>query len=630
VAKRGYRFIAPLAGNGASAAALAPPATEPVGSAPGGHAGPSAARSRRRRTAIAAAGALAAAGARAALVAIPARRSPGRGGDEPVLEPRRITSGRDKYGSPAVSPDGHAVAYTSARTGSSEIYVASLAPGSRELQVTSDGGRNFQPVFSPDGQWLAYVSEARQGIWVVPSTGGPPRRVSAFGSQPSWAPDSKTLVFSSLGSLSSQALLWTVRLDGSQPEPLTTLGSPPGGHLHPSWSHDGRFVAFRVGRHRTNEAWIVERDGSAPRRVATLTRYSDVCFAPDDRGLYFFGRTAENNDSLMRVGLDARGRAAGEPERVLTFQGEGVQRLTIARDGTAVFQWNRWSANLWAIDPNRTDAEPRQLTFDEDVVNAYADFARDGRIAFQQAVAGRPVTAWVTDAEGGHGQPASAGLAVSVRYPQWDARGERLFVAAEPASPEAPYFGWLELATRQLARIPVRAGSDSVPRLSPDGGQLAYHQVAADGTLNLWVRGLDGGPARQLTFDAEAMSYPVWSPDGRWLGLQVKRGEDSQVGVVAAAGGPVEVLTRGRGVRWAGGFSPDGEWLAFTAVLDGGETWNVHAVSRSTKRVRQLTHFRSGPGAKYPAWSRTGDRLVFTVGSGTSSIWSVTLPTSFD
>ena len=70
------------------------------------------------------------------------------------------------------------------------------------------------------------------------------------------------------------------------------------------------------------------------------------------------------------------------------------------------------------------------------------------------------------------------------------------------------------------------------PRLSPDGRELAFHVIAPDGVMNVWTQRLDG-PRVRITTDPEAMSYPVWSPDGMSLAVEIKRGDQTFIGVVA-------------------------------------------------------------------------------------------------
>lgn len=143
--------------------------------------------------------------------------------------------------------------------------------------------------------------------------------------------------------------------------------------------------------------------------------------------------------------------------------------------------------------------------------------------------------------------------------------------------------------------------------------------------LNVFTRGLDAGPPKQITRDAEAASYPAWSPDGRHLAVEVKRGSSTHLAVVAADGGPLEVLVNDRGQSWPHSWSPDGERIAFAGERDG--VWNVWEVSRRTKIARPLTRFNSPVGyVRYPAWSPNGRRIVFERQSPKAGVWTLRLP----
>jgi dipeptidyl aminopeptidase/acylaminoacyl peptidase len=54
--------------------------------------------------------------------------------------------------------------------------------------------------------------------------------------------------------------------------------------------------------------------------------------------------------------------------------------------------------------------------------------------------------------------------------------------------------------------------SDSSPRYSPDGRQLAFIR-----DNNLYLLPLGGGEAHQLTSISTGVSDPLWSPDGKWI-----------------------------------------------------------------------------------------------------------------
>jgi TolB protein len=91
--------------------------------------------------------------------------------------------------------------------------------------------------------------------------------------------------------------------------------------------------------------------------------------------------------------------------------------------------------------------------------------------------------------------------------------------------------------------------------------------------------------------------------------------------VAVRASRAVELLTFERGQNWTGGWSPDGDQIAFAGERNG--VWNVSSVSRRSKRVMQLTHFTSILGfVRYPIWSPRNDRIVFERNERRGNLWT--------
>jgi len=96
--------------------------------------------------------------------------------------------------------------------------------------------------------------------------------------------------------------------------------------------------------------------------------------------------------------------------------------------------------------------------------------------------------------------------------------------------------------------------------LSPDGRRLAVG-AGAGGSLNIWIKQLDRGPATRLTF-GNRDRRPAWSPDGRLVAFIRDTTGTSLVYAHAADGsGADQLLARidrlVQEVAWA----PDGRWL---------------------------------------------------------------------
>ena len=540
------------------------------------------------------------------------------------LRLKRLTNRRGFTGTPAVAPDGHAVVYSSDATGSLELYLVNLVQGSGEVALTKDGGHNMQPSWSPDGQWIAFHSRRRGGVWIIPSSGGAPQQVADFGSDPAWAPDSRTIVFTSdAGGLAGQSSLWTVGRDGTDRRALTQVGTPAGGHRAPVWSHDGRHVAFIVSRGGwKTDVWIVDVASGTQHRVGESDNAADPCFAPGDRAILWGGSTDTGNGRLFRQAIDADGHPTGATETVLPMDAGIVEGLSLAADGTIAFAARTSDANLWATDikPDGRGGEPVRLT-DDVSRNTHADYSNDGRIAYIQTAIGSPASVWLMREDGSARVPLVSGTGGA--DPQFDRTAARLLMTRMSGA-TGWEFVWVDLASRRMTPAGILFKDLMNPRLSPDASAIAFHRIETDGRMTVWTAGFDG-TEKKIASDPEAVSYPAWSPDGKWLAVEIKRGDSTHIGVVSRDGGPVEQLTDARGQSWPHSWAPDNDRIAFAGQRDG--VWNLYSVSRRTRAVTQITFFTSGSGyVRYPAWSPSGSRIVFERALDTSNVWTMTLP----
>lgn len=160
----------------------------------------------------------------------------------------------------------------------------------------------FQPNFlrwhnaSPDGSRLAFQAVGR--VWITERSGGTPRRVTSGSGRdqaefaPSWSPDGRFLAYTTLDA-SNQGHVWKVPVDGGEPRRLTER---PAFYTNLDWSADANHVvAIRGGgvtaRGRTVsqtayfEVVRIPADGGAAEQVATISK-------PRDAELSEFGRRA--------------------------------------------------------------------------------------------------------------------------------------------------------------------------------------------------------------------------------------------------------------------------------------------------------------------------------------------------
>src|SRR6185503_1566808 len=131
-----------------------------------------------------------------------------------------------------------------------------------QLNTGSATHNNNDHVMSFDGKWLAISSSDKSGAsigWVVPITGGEPRRLTPIG--PSymhgWSPDGKWIVF--CGERNNDYDVYRVPSAGGPEERLTTTKGLDDG---PEYSPDGKYIYFNSVRSGLMQVWRMKADGS--------------------------------------------------------------------------------------------------------------------------------------------------------------------------------------------------------------------------------------------------------------------------------------------------------------------------------------------------------------------------------
>jgi TolB protein len=108
---------------------------------------------------------------------------------------KRLTKSPQDESSPCWSPDGQWICFASKERERRSLSKISPSGGTPQRIPTNGVGNPTEPDWSPDGKWIAFTSQARDfAICVVPATGGD-ATVLVAGEDPSWAPNSRTLVF---------------------------------------------------------------------------------------------------------------------------------------------------------------------------------------------------------------------------------------------------------------------------------------------------------------------------------------------------------------------------------------------------------------------------------------------------
>jgi Tol biopolymer transport system component len=435
--------------------------------------------------------------------------------------------------------------------GNEHIYIKVV--GSDEpLRLTSSAARDFSPVWSPDGRSIAFmrfVGYGRAEIISIPALGGSEHKLGDTGSiatppyfaghQLAWSPDSKWLCFADREESESLHGLFLLSVTTGEKRRLTT---PPSALIRdrgPSFSPNGRWLAFcRIESTGVNDLYFLhlsEAYGAKgePRRF-TFNRLNTtpVSWMADSQELYFSSGDYEGDRGIFRMKMSVTNQKADQVR--LTGFGEDAYDLAISRDGKRLAYTKRIEdVNIWRVEltsgqgtasraliaSTRNDQKP-QISPD------------DKRVSFSSGRSGTREI-WVADADGKNAV-------------QLTSLGTRLTTNA----------AW-----------------------SPDGQQLAFN-ANRDGFLDIFAVSVRGGPVRRLTHGPAEQFSPWWSKDGKWIYFHSGKAGDWDIWKMPAGGGDRVRITR-HGGGWPKE-SADGRTLYYGKH---DQLWSVPVTGEREERV---------------------------------------------
>jgi len=226
-------------------------------------------------------------------------------GQSQAGSPTRLTNITSSY--PAMSPDGHLIAFQSNRTGVDQIYT--MKPDGTDVkQITSGDFFNGNPSWSPDGKQIAYESKpnGKWEVWVMNADGTGQRQLAAGGDDghPHWSKTGR-IVFNSNRTTPDMKAPWSqqwhevfsVKPDGTDLRQHTHCKSVC---TYASLSPDGTKLLYRKvtdmpsynwdlsSTLRNSEVYVADADGSNERNLTNNAAYDGwPQWSPDGKRILF-------------------------------------------------------------------------------------------------------------------------------------------------------------------------------------------------------------------------------------------------------------------------------------------------------------------------------------------------------
>ena len=501
----------------------------------------------------------------------------------------RVTQGEGLKSYPRFSPDGSLIAYSTKEGGGQKggwaVYVVP-SKGGDSKRVSPDSLSEYAIDWAPDGKGLFVFDDATSQLCRLGLDGAITERYQALedGYVEDASPDGNEFLafrftgvgydvgilkrdagtgfasisetpewerYGSFGPNPGEITVCQLATDSSPTSTIaiwsptmntfTPLTIPRGRHTTPTWSTDGRYLAYSSDASGNRDLWVYEREaGRAIQVTKTPEDENEPHWSPDGSSVTF--SRVSSTSHLFVADMQAR------TKRPLTQGADWDGRPMSSRDG-------KWVAFLRRSSTEASNAPKIYvMSVADSVVSGPLD------VGDLEPQTDRRYLSW---------SPDDRELVLALADPNGNIDIYRVARESEGASPN---------------RVTIDPGVEAEPTWSPDGNSIAYLRMG-EGESEIWVIPAHGGIAHIVSQSQGRCEGPVWAPDSDHLAYQVAHGLMRYELWVTSTTRPEEAhrVLPESDANWAVGWTQDGKEILVTRV--NAKRYGIDAVTLDGKNV---------------------------------------------